>query len=349
MLTDVNAKSLSVLVSQNSNSPFNRVRQGAALLLIAVAVGVFGYRFLGEYSWLEAVYMVVITIATVGFGEISESPPEIKLLTIFLILTGLTAAAYTSTGFFQLVLEGELERTLGFRRMTRQIEKLNGHTIICGLGRSGRSLAEDLLRRGREIVIVENNDDRLEHAADLQCLVVDGDATQETTLLQAGIERASSLVICLPSDADNVFITLTASELNPRLLIVARASQETTAKKLRQAGAKKVVMPAAVSAKLMSRMVLDPSAADWLELIAESSYEELDIEELVVSDFPKLVGKSVQNTEAQRTHRLLFVAVRGSDGAIIANPGADYIFQKDDVAVLMGNPSNISNFRKMYL
>lgn len=292
--------------------------------------------------------MVVITVTTVGFGESSQSTPTVQLLTILLILFGMTAAVYTSTGFFQLVLEGELERTLGFRRMTRQIEKLKDHTIICGLGRSGRSLAEDLMRRGREVVIVEQDDDRLEEANQLHCMVIDGDATQEATLLRAGVQRAKSLVISLPSDADNVFITLTARELNPDLMIVARASQENTAKKLRQAGAQKVVMPAAVSAKLMSRMVLDPSAADWLELIAESSYEDLDIEELEIGDFPKLIGKTVQDTEAQRTHRLLFVAIRDGNGDILANPSADYVFQKDDVGVLMGNPANIDQFREQH-
>lgn len=292
--------------------------------------------------------MVVVTVTTVGFGESSQSTPSVQILTILLILFGMTAAVYTSTGFFQLVLEGELERTLGFRRMTRQIERLTDHTIICGLGRSGHSLAEDLMRRGREVVIVEQDDERLEEADELHCMVIDGDATQEATLLHAGVERATSLVISLPSDADNVFITLTARELNPDLLIVARASQENTAKKLRQAGAQKVVMPAAVSAKLMSRMVLDPSAADWLELIAESSYEELDIEELVLHEFPKLIGQTVQDTDAQRIHRLLFVAVRDSKGAIVANPAADYVFHEDDVAVLMGNPASIDQFREQH-
>ena len=330
-------------------SPFERVRTGALLLGICVAFGILGFRILGDYDWLEAVWMVVITVTTVGYGETSDSPPAVQVLTILLILIGMTSGVYTTTGFFQLVLEGELERVLGFRRMTRQIEKLHGHTIICGLGRSGRSLAEDLLRRGRKIVIVENDEERLAEASELQCLVIDGDATQEETLLRAGIERASSLVIALPSDADNVFITLTARELNTELLIVARASREHTAKKLRQAGAQKVVMPAAVSAKLMSRMVLDPSAADWLELIAESSYKELDIEELLIANFPRLIGKTILATEAQRTHRILFVAIRDGEGTIIANPSADYIFQEDDVAVLMGNPANIEQFRQLYL
>jgi voltage-gated potassium channel len=327
-------------------SPFERVRSGAILLGVAVLLGTVGYRLLGEYSWLEALWMVVITVTTVGFGESSQSTPAIQALTILLIMTGMTAAVYTSTAFFQLVLEGELERSLGFRRMTRQIEKLKGHTIICGLGKSGRSLARDLMRRGREVVVVENDDDRLQEAGELDCMIVDGDATQEATLLRAGVERAKSLVISLPSDADNVFITLTARELNPHVMIVARASQDHTAKKLRHAGAHKVVMPAAVSAQLMSRMVLDPSAADWLELIAESSYKELDIEELVVDEFPGLVDRTVQSTEAQRTYRILFVAIRDAEGNIVANPTADYVFQKDDVAVLMGNPANIDTFRK---
>ncbi len=329
-------------------APFERVQTGAIVLLAAVVFGIVGYHVLGDYSWLESIWLVVITISTVGYGESSQSSPAVQGLTVSLILVGLTAAVYTSTGFFQLVLEGELERTLGFRRMTRHIEQLKGHVIICGFGRSGRSLALDLVKRNRDIVIIENNPEQLEDFNEFKCPVVEGDATEEWALKRAGIDRARALVIALPSDADNVFITLTARELNKDILIVARATVESTAKKLRQAGAQKVVMPAAVSAKLMSRMVLHPSAADWLELIAENSYQDLDIEELIVAECPGLIGQTVQQTEAQRTHRLLVVAVRGEDGKIVANPGADYEFHSADVAVMMGNPANIKLFRNKF-
>ena len=326
-------------------TPLRRVRNGAVLLAIALAVGVLGYRWLCGKGWLESLWFVVITVTTVGYGERSDSTATVQLFTIFLITFGMSALVYTSTGFFQLLLEGELQRSLGYRRMTRQIEKLSGHTIICGLGRSGRILSEALIRRGREVVIIDNNEERLEEAVEMACLVLDGDATQETTLQEAGIERAASLVTALPSDADNVFITLTARELNPDVFIVARASQEHTGKKLRQAGAQKVVMPASVTAKIMSRMILDPSVADWLALIGESTYEELDIEELTVNKYPALVGKTIRESDAQRRHGLLVVALRNAEGDIVANPGADYTLQANDVIVVMGDPRRIHQFR----
>ncbi len=316
--------------------------------MVAVLMGVLGFHFVGDYSWIDAIWMVVITVSTVGYGEVSQSPVGVQIITMLLIFVGLSAAVYTSTGLIQLLLEGQLEQTLGIKRMTREIELLKNHTVICGIGRSGSSLAVDLQRRGRKLVIIDNDKEQLVLAAELGCLVVEGDATQEDSLQMAGIDRASSLVVALPSDADNVFITLTARELNPHLLIVARAARERTAKILRQAGAQKVVMPAAVSAKMMSRMVLDPSAADWLELIAENSHDTLDIEELKLADHPKLIGSAIQSTGALRTHQLLVVAIRDGTGEIIVNPGGQYVFEKDDVAVLTGNPRDIQAFRDLF-
>ncbi len=216
------------------------------MLLMVATLGTIGYRCLG-YGWGEALWMVVITVSTVGYGEQSQSGGSVQFLSIVLILVGMTSAAYTFTGFIQLMLAGELERVLGSRRMTRQVDKLHHHVIICGMGRSGRSLAQDLIQRRRDFVIVDNNESRLEETLEWNIPAICGDATQEPVLLQAGISRALALVSCLPSDPDNVFITLTARELNPDLLIIARAEYETTAKKLHQAGAQKVVMPSRVA------------------------------------------------------------------------------------------------------
>jgi voltage-gated potassium channel len=316
--------------------------------LLAVLLGTVGFRTLGDYEWAEALWMVIITISTVGYSERSQSAASVQLLTVAVILVGMSSAVYTFSGFFQLVLEGELERTLGVRRMTRQLEKLRNHVIICGMGRSGRSLARDLTHHNRDFVIVEKDELKIEeaHAEDFPALF--GDAREESVLRQAGIERAQALVSSLPSDADNVFITLTARDMNPDLLILASAEHESTAKKLHQAGAQKVVMPARVSAIQMSRMILHPTTADLMELVAESSYLDVELDELSVKQHAALAGVTVRETEAHRKHKLLVVAVRQENGDLIFNPDADYAFGPKDIAIVMGSRTRIDEFRSLY-
>ncbi len=210
-----------------------------AMVLVAVAwLGTIGFHTLGGYGWMEAFWMVVITISTVGYGEHSQVSSSVQLLAIGVILVGISSAAYTFTGLVQLVLAGELERLQGVRRMSRQIDKLRDHVVICGVGRSGRSLALELRNHGREFVVIDKDEVKLEEARTLDFPAIFGDATEEAILIRAGVDRAQALVSALPSDADNVFITLTARDLNRNLLILASAEHEKTAKKLHQAGAK---------------------------------------------------------------------------------------------------------------
>ncbi len=318
------------------------------VLLAAILFGILGFHTLGGYGWGEALWMVVITISTVGYGERSQMSGTVQLLTIGVIVVGMSSAVYTFTGITQLILEGELERTLGVRRMSRQIDKLRNHVIICGLGRSGRSLAIDLHHRRRNFVIVDNDEAKIEEARGLDFPAVCGDATEESVLRLAGIDHAHVLVSALPSDAENVFITLTAREMNPGLLIIGRAEHESTVKKLHQAGAQKVVMPAKVSAIQMSRMILHPSTADLMELVTESSYLDLEMDEIAVAQYPALTGLNVAQTEAHRKHKILVVAIRQVDGEMIFNPAADYVFAPQDIAIVLGNRIQIEQFRSLY-
>lgn len=317
-------------------------------MLAAILLSTIGYRYIADYGWIESLWMVLITISTVGYAERSESIASVQLLSMAVILVGMSSAVYTFSGFFQLALEGELERILGVRRMSRQIDKLREHVLICGMGRSGRNLAMNLQDRGPDFVIVENDEEKIEEATELGFAVIDGDATDEAVLRRAGINHARVLVSVLPSDADNVFITLTAREMNPDLLIIAHAEQESTAKKLHQAGAQKVVMPARVSALQMSRMILHPSTADLMELLAESSYLDLESDELEVDLHKALIGVSVRETEAHRTHKLLVVAVRQGNGEMVFNPAAEYVFAPGDIVIVLGHREHIDQFRAQY-
>ena len=328
--------------------PTDRIVRGFLLLAVVFVTAVAGYHFLHGLSWIDAVWLAVVTISTVGFAERSTSPPDFQLFTLLVILFGLTASAYAFSGLFQFLLAGEIERIVGKRRMQREINKLSGHVIICGFGRLGQNLALDLSVEKRAFVLIDNDQQQAELAESEGYLVISGDATEEETLLSAGLDRARSLVTALPTDAANVFITLTARNLNQDIQIISRAESPNTERKLHQAGASKVVMPAIAGARYMVRMITRPSTADLIELMAETSYLDLEMDELPVRATSKLVGVSIQATEANRKHRLLVIAVKQKDGSMLFNPGADYEFQEDDVAIMMGRRADIDTFCQRY-
>lgn len=204
--------------------------------------------------------------------------------------------------------------------MTKELEKLSGHIIVCGYGRIGRHLADGLNEARKRVVVVERDHDLVAEARSHGLLCVHGNATEEQVLIEAGIERAAFLLSSLPSDADNVFITLTARNLNTQVQIICRAEQASTDRKLRQAGASRIVMPTIVSARQMVRMITRPSTADLMELVAESTFLDVELDELLVEDQCRLVGVTVAQTEAHRRHRLLVVAVKQADGACCSTP-----------------------------
>jgi voltage-gated potassium channel len=329
-------------------TPLTRIRLGGFVLFSVFAVAVVGYRWFGGYDWIGAIYMVVITISTVGYGETSSLTPLQKLFTVSVILVGISASVYTFGGLFQLMLEGELERVLGKRRMIKEIQNLSGHSIICGYGRMGQNLAHELREHGRKLVIIDHNSEKVAEATSNGFLCVLGDATEEGTLLDAGLDRASTLVSTFPNDAESVFITLTARNLNPKIKIISRAERESTQKKLRQAGADTIVMPTIVGARQMGRMITRPSTAHLINLVDEGTNRAFDLDELLIGPGSPLVGMTVEQTEAHRRHRLLVVAIKDSDGNLRFNPAADDQFAAGDIVMVVGHRDQIKNFRQEY-
>lgn len=318
-------------------------------MLIAVfTIAVLGYHFIGGYDWIGAVYMVVITISTVGYGESSSLPPMVQAFSVAVIVVGISASVYTIGGLIQMMLEGELERALGKRRMIKEISGLSEHAIICGYGRMGENLAQDLKEQGRDMVIIDHDSEKVADATSQGFLCVMGDATEEETLHEAALDRASTLVSTFPNDAESVFITLTARNLNPNIKIIARAERESTRRKLRQAGADTIVMPTIVGARQMGRMITRPSTAHLINLVDEGSNREYDLDELPVRSGSPLVGRTVEQTEAHRRYRLLVVAVKDSDGKLRFNPAADETLSEGDVVMVIGHRDHIDAFRSEF-
>ena len=289
--------------------------------------------------------MVVVTISTVGYSEQSTLSPLLQLFTVAVILLGMSAAAYTFGGLFQMMLEGELERAIGIRRMTKELSQINGHIIICGFGRMGQNLATELESQKRPFVIVEMNPEIASEASSKGLITVIGDATEEGVLRTAGIDTASTVVAALPSDAESVFITLTARNLNRDLQIIARAEHASTESKLRQAGANRVVMPTVVSARQMLRMITRPTTADLMDLFAQSDFEDLELDEFHIKKGEKLDGMTINHCQAHRNHKVLVVAVKHVDGTLAFNPDESHQFQSDDIVMLVGHADDIQSFR----
>lgn len=324
-----------------------RIRIGGMILLTCVISAICGFHFLGNYTWLESFWLVVITLSSVGFSEKSQHGPGMQLFMIGVILSGMTAVAYTFGGFMQLITADELSRILGHRRMSKEIDRLKGHVVLCGYGRTGKLLAGNLDLRDVEYVLIDSNAEKFDSVAPGARYLI-GDATDEKVLLAAGLRSARAVIISLPSDAANVFITLTARNLCPSITIIARAGEPSTEQKLLQAGANRVVLPASSSARLMARMVTRPSTAELIELVSQSEFPEMELDELLVTPQSTLVGMDVRATEAHRKHRLLVVAVKDRKGNMIFNPDADYTFNDGDTVIVMGREEDMNRFRSAH-
>lgn len=326
-------------------SSVRRILGGMLSLAIVTGVGTLGYVLLG-WNPFDALFMVVITVSGVGFGEVQPlNSPWLRIHTMFVIAMGLISVAYTVAGFVQFVAEGEIQQLLGHQRVRRQIELLHDHTIVVGYGRMGSLLCADLLAAGDPFVLIENSGTRVNEIEQLGILYVQGDATEEKILEEAGLERAKSLVTTIPSDAANVFITLTARQVAPKIMIVARAEQPSTQRKLHHAGANHVVVPAAIGAHRIASLLTNPSAVEFAELVTQRSSLAIEMDEFPVVAGGSFDGKSLRHSDIGRRTGVIVIAVKRADGHVEFPPDGDRAFVLGDVIVLLGRRSNLDQFR----
>ncbi len=329
-------------------SPLRRILTGVGFTLLIVAAAALLYVMAG-WSWGDAIYMVVITIFGIGYGEVRPVDTDfLRWMTIGLIIFGYMAVIYTVGGFAQMVIDGELRRVLGVRRMQRDIDRLTGHVVICGFGRMGRKLAEALATRGKPLVVIDQSKDRVEQAREFGCLAIEGNATEESTLKSAGVVRASTLTTVLSDDVANLFITITAHELNPALEILARAEQTSTIKKLRQVGASNVILPANIGADRLANMILRPSAESLLqqaELPEGLNYDlasiGLRLDELELQPGSPLIGGTIEDLISKGQSLLLIVALREAEGKVHLNPPQKHPLSSGDCVVILAHDEDI--------
>ncbi|MBW3644730.1 MAG: NAD-binding protein [Actinobacteria bacterium] len=316
-----------------------RVAIPLVLLVFALVYGTVGFVVLEGFPVIDALYMTVITLTTVGFGEIQPLSPTGRLFTISLIMVGVVVVFDLFAMFTSLVASGHLNKILGRRSMDRSIKSLRDHYIICAYGRVGRAAAKELTERGAAVVIVEPHGELEPLLAEAGVFYIVGDSTQEAVLEQAGIRHAKGLICAVDSDAVNVYIALTARALNPELFIIARASSPESVDKLHRAGSDRVVSPYVVSGVRMASMALNPAVLEFADMVSVAS--DLRVEELVIGEGSRLEARTISDVCAPY-EGVMVLAVRKRAGELVIPPRADTVLHEQDLLIAVGPVAALS-------
>lgn len=321
------------------HNPLVKAVIGVALIL---TVGTLGYRFIEGWSYLDGFYMTVITITGVGFKEVHDPTDFGRIFTLFIIFSGVGVVAYVVVTGSQMLIEGELTKILTRRRSMKAIEKLKGHFIICGFGRMGSFICDELHARDIPFVVVESKQDTQDRIMQAGYYLSPGDATEEEVLLAAGIEKAKGFVSVLDSDAANVYAVLTARELNQDLEIIARAGEEAAAKKLLRAGANRVISPYKIGGMRLVMGILKPAVMNFLEVAMDHKQYDIEIEEVRLHQNSGYCGKRLVDTDIRKELNLIIIAIIKQNREMVFNPGPYTVIEANDTLIAMGEKQNLS-------
>ena len=317
------------------------------ILLALVVVGTIGYIIIDGYSLFDAFYMTIITVATVGYGEVAPLSTAGKLFTVFLIITSFGTFAYAVSSITRFVMDGEFNQLYKNKKLNAAIEKLTGHVIICGFGRNGRQAAHVLKKHNRRFVVVENSavvTETITHK--FSDLVINGDSTKDETLIKAGILRAKALITTLPIDADNLFIVLTAKHLNPDLIIISRASDDNSDTKLKIAGATNVIMPDRVGGAHMASLVMKPDVMEFIDFITAEGGDNINLEEIDFNTLSDgLHNKTLKDLEIRNKSGANIIGFKTAMGEYIVNPSADTKIIPQSKIFVLGTPEQIRKLK----
>ncbi|MBA3335428.1 MAG: potassium channel protein [Acidobacteria bacterium] len=318
-------------------SKITRRRLGFATLaiLLMISFGAFGFYFLENLSLLDSVYNATQTVTTVGYGDLAPRTRAGKIFAIFFMLSGVGTVLYALTVLAQAIIHSEIIETMDLRRKTREIDKLENHFIVCGAGRVGRRIIRQLQKQNLQFVLIEKDQKRIVEFEDDGSHILVEDATLEENLLRAGVKRAKGLATCLADDADNVYVVLTARDLNENLHIVARAVEEQAEPKLIRAGANRVVAPTIIGSQSMARALLKPAIADFMDSIVAETLD-LVFEEIAVKNSSPYADKQLRETNISSELNLLIVAIRRKDGEMIFQPSAEMLIREGDLLIVIG-------------
>ena len=317
------------------------------LAVFLVALGTAGYMVIEGWTIMDSVYMTVITLSTIGYGEVNPVSQPGRIFTLILIVMGVGFFLYVIGNVVQFLVEGRIRLILGRHKLDKQISHLNNHYIVCGYGRMGRAFCRYLIQKGLKFVVIEKNDDRIPVMNTDHVLYIVGEATIEENLLTAGINRASNLIATLGTDADNVFLVLLAKGLNPEVYVVARASQNASKKPLDTAGADVVVSPFDIGARRMAHAILRPNVIRFLELAFADESTDIHIEELPVAASSKLVNVTLQESGIRQSHNLIILSIINKDGEMLFNPSASTTIGAGEKLIAVGNINSLKELEQI--
>jgi len=323
-----------------------QVAYGLAILTLIVVGGTLLYEAIEGFSFIDALYMTIITISTTGFREVKPLSDNGRLLTIFLIISGVLTVAYTGGRAAQLIIETQIFRR---RRMSKQLNQLKDHYIVCGYGRMGREVCESLSKNNVPFMVIEKETDKIEALIEKNILFIHGEAANDKVLEEAGIKRAKGLAAVVRSDAENVFITLSARELNKNLYIVARAIEDGAESKLQRAGAHRVLKPYELGGKRLVQLLLRPGVIDFIEGVAKGVGVDIHLEEISIKNQCDIIGKTLAESPLRKELNIMVVGISKVSGKFIYNPRSDEVIEIGDKLIAIGETDNLKKLNQMVM
>lgn len=319
-----------------------------SLMLLVLTIGVVGYKLLSDFTWVEAIYMTIITVTTVGFSEVRPLDPSAKIFTVFLIVTSVFIFGFAISVITEYLLGRNSLQILKKKKVKKKIDSLSNHVVVCGYGRNGMQAAEKLKAYKKPFVVIEKDREIIERYEN-EVLFVEGDANEDDVLMSAGIDRAQYLITAVPDDAANLFIVLSARQLNKKLFIITRASQVTSQSKLQLAGADKVIMPDKIGGDYMASLVVMPDLVTFINKLSVEGEHTTNLEEVEIEDFTDQIDcNSLRDLDLRRKTGCTIIGYIEPSGNYIINPEADLVLEPKGKVIVLGRPEQIKKLNQMF-
>ena len=328
----------------------NRLYRALGLMLSVVVIGTLGYKSMSElYTWVDALYMTIITVTTVGFREVHPMDDAGKLFTIFLIITSISIYGYVLSVISEYIANGRFFEQIKKKKMEQNIKKLENHTIVCGFGRNGRQAVARLKSYNKQCIIIENSKKIIEELDAKGYTYIKGDATDDNTLERANIKTATHLITTMPSDADNLYVVLSARQLNKELTIISRASIDNSYSKLKVAGANNIIMPDKIGGNHMASLIVTPDLIEFVERISIEGRDTTNLEEIAADDLPKeFINKSLVDLNIRKKTGCLVIGFKTANDEYIINPGTDVVLEPGSHLIILGNIDQIEKLHELF-